>query len=181
LNEVICHGIPSETVLKDGDILNIDVTTILDGFYGDTSRMYTVGAISEEKQKLLDVTKHSLEIGIAQVWPGNNTACIGFEIAKYAEAMGFGVVSSFCGHGVGVAFHEPPQIPHKTTDRTSGVVLKKGMTFTIEPMLNQGAAKAVIGEDRWSALTADGKLSAQYEHTLLVTETGVEILTEAKC
>jgi methionyl aminopeptidase len=177
LNEVICHGIPDETILKEGDILNIDVTTILNGFYGDTSRMFTVGKISEEASELLKVTKRCLEIGIEQVKPGNKTGLIGYHIAEYAKLKGYSVVNQFCGHGVGVEFHENPQIPHEAKKR-DGVVMREGMTFTIEPMINVGKAEAVIDElDEWTARTCDGALSAQYEHTVLVTEEGVEILT----
>lgn len=179
LNEVVCHGIPAEnTVLKDGDILNIDVTTILDGFYGDTSRMFTVGEISEEAQNLIDVTKHCLHLGIQQVKPDNRFGNIGFVITRYAKAKGFSVVYEFCGHGVGVKFHEEPQVDH-TSRRNSGAKMKPGMIFTIEPMINQGRASTKIDKkDGWTARTVDNKLSAQFEHTILVTETGYEVLTD---
>jgi len=177
LNEVICHGIPDETKLKEGDILNIDVTTILDGYYGDTSRMFTVGQISDEAASLLKITKESLEVGIRQVKPGNKTGRIGHAISKFAEDRGYGVVHQFCGHGVGLQFHEPPQIPHKANPNT-GVVMRPGMIFTIEPMINIGRPEAIVSEeDRWTATTIDGELSAQYEHTVLVTKSGVEVMT----
>ena len=179
LNEVICHGIPStDTILKNGDILNIDVTTILNGYYGDTSRMYTVGEVSKAAQDLIDVTKHCLDLGIEQVRPGNQFGNIGFVISRYAKSKGFSVVYEFCGHGVGVDFHEEPQVDH-TSRRNTGPIMKPGMTFTIEPMINQGRANAVIDKyDKWTARTIDGKLSAQFEHTILITETGYEVLTD---
>lgn len=179
LNEVICHGIPStDTILKNGDILNIDVTTILNGYYGDTSRMYTIGEVSKVAQDLIDATKHCLDLGIEQVRPGNQFGNIGFVISRYAKSKGFSVVYEFCGHGVGVDFHEEPQVDH-TSRKNTGPVMKPGMTFTIEPMINQGRANAVIDKfDKWTARTIDGKLSAQFEHTILVTETGYEVLTD---
>lgn len=179
LNEVICHGIPStDTILKNGDILNIDVTTILNGYYGDTSRMYTVGEVSKAAQDLIEVTKHCLDLGIEQVRPGNQFGNIGFVISRYAKSKGFSVVYEFCGHGVGVDFHEEPQVDH-TSRRNTGPIMKPGMTFTIEPMINQGRASAVIDKfDKWTARTIDGKLSAQFEHTILITETGYEVLTD---
>jgi methionyl aminopeptidase len=177
LNEVICHGIPGQEKLKDGDIVNIDVTTILDGYYGDTSTMFTVGAISEDAQHLLDVAKRCLDIGIKQVRPGNRFGNIGYEIHKYAMLQGCTVVYQFCGHGVGIRFHEEPQVSH-IADKDSGPKMRPGMIFTIEPMINLGSPEAIIDEeDKWTARTVDGKLSAQYEHTVLVTSTGAEILT----
>ncbi|MCT4673640.1 MAG: type I methionyl aminopeptidase [Prolixibacteraceae bacterium] len=181
LNEVVCHGIPSkETVLKNGDILNIDVTCILDGYFGDTSRMFTVGEVSEEAQDLIDDTLHALNLGIQQVRPGNYLGNIGFAITRFARTRNYGVVYEFCGHGVGIEFHEDPQVDH-TARKNSGPRLRPGMTFTIEPMLNLGRPKVVIDEeDGWTATTIDGKLSAQFEHTLLVTETGCEVLTDVR-
>jgi methionyl aminopeptidase len=178
-NQVVCHGIPSPaTILKDGDIVNIDITTILNGYFGDTSRMFKIGEISEPAQDLLDVTKHCLRLGIEQVKPGNFFGNIGFFIGRYAQAHGYSVVYEFCGHGVGVKFHEDPQIDH-VARRNSGNIMKPGMTFTIEPMINQGKAKVIIDkEDNWTARTVDNKLSAQYEHTILVTATGFEVLTD---
>jgi len=179
LNEVVCHGIPSEqTVLKEGDILNIDVTTILDGFYGDTSRMFWVGEISQDAEKLITVTKHCMNLGIQQVVPGNYFGNIGFAINRFAKAKGYSVVYEFCGHGVGVDFHEEPQVDH-TSRRNTGPKMKPGMIFTIEPMINQGRAGTKIDKhDGWTARSVDNKLSAQFEHTILVTETGYEVLTD---
>jgi methionyl aminopeptidase len=179
LNEVVCHGIPSEnTILKEGDILNIDITTILDGYYGDTSRMFTVGQIVPDAEKLIRVTKHCLDLGIRQVMPGNYFGNIGFVISRYARAQNLSVVYEFCGHGVGVNFHEEPQVDH-TSRRNSGPRMKPGMTFTIEPMINQGKASTRVDKnDGWTARTVDNRLSAQFEHTVLVTETGCEVLTD---
>ncbi len=179
LNEVVCHGIPSEkTVLKAGDILNIDITTILDGYYGDTSRMFVVGETTPDAEQLIKVTKHCLDLGIQQVQPGNYFGNIGFVISRYARAQGFSVVYEFCGHGVGIQFHEEPQVDHAAR-RNSGQKMKPGMIFTIEPMINQGRASTNIDRnDGWTARTADNKLSAQFEHTILVTATGFEVLTD---
>jgi methionyl aminopeptidase len=179
LNEVVCHGIPSgNTILKEGDILNIDITTILDGYYGDTSRMFTVGPISTDAEQLINVTKHCLDLGIQQVKPGNYFGNIGFVINRYAKANGFSVVYEFCGHGVGLNFHESPQVDH-TSRRNTGAKMKPGMTFTIEPMINEGKASTKVDKkDGWTARTIDNKLSAQFEHTILVTETGYEVLTD---
>lgn len=179
LNEVVCHGIPSEkTILKNGDILNIDVTTILDGYYGDTSRMFTVGEISSVADKLIDATKHCLDLGIEQVQPGNQFGNIGFVISRYARAKGLSVVFEFCGHGVGLKFHEEPQVDH-TARRNTGPKMKPGMIFTIEPMINQGKPSTEVDKkDGWTARTVDNRLSAQFEHTILVTETGHEVLTD---
>lgn len=179
LNEVVCHGIPSEKiVLKDGDILNIDVTTILNGYYGDTSKMYTIGNVSPIALELIEVTKHCMNLGIQQVKPGNQFGNIGFAISKYVKSKGFSVVYEFCGHGVGVNFHEEPQIDH-TSRRNTGPIMKPGMTFTIEPMINQGRPGTIVDKnDGWTARTVDNKLSAQFEHTILITETGYEVLTD---
>lgn len=179
LNEVVCHGIPSEnTILKNGDILNIDVTTILNGYFGDTSKMYTIGEVSPIALELIEVTKHCMDLGIQQVKPGNNFGNIGFAISKYIKARGFSVVYEFCGHGVGVKFHEEPQIDHSAR-RNTGPVMKPGMTFTIEPMINEGRPGTVVDKsDKWTARTVDKKLSAQFEHTILITETGYEVLTD---
>jgi methionyl aminopeptidase len=178
LNEVICHGIPDQRKLKEGDILNIDVTTILNGYYGDTSKMYEVGQVSDEAKKVIEVSRKSLEIGISQVYPGNKTGRIGYEIARYAEKMGCGVVDFFCGHGVGIYFHEDPKIIHRCTEDNTGHVMVPRMIFTIEPMINYGTKDVMLDEaDGWTARTADGGLSAQFEHTIMVTELGSEILT----
>lgn len=178
-NEVVCHGIPSQdTVLKEGDIINIDITTILNGYYGDTSRMFCVGEISKEAQDLVDAAKHCLDLGIEQVHPGNNFGNIGFFIGRYAQMKGYSVVWEFCGHGVGIDFHEEPQVDH-IARRNSGPVMRPGMIFTIEPMINQGKSRVEIDKnDGWTARTIDGKLSAQFEHTVLVTQDGVEVLSD---
>lgn len=178
-NNIVCHGIPSkETILKEGDILNIDVTTILNGYFGDTSRMFSVGPISEEAEKLVDATLHCLNLGIEQVKPGNYFGNIGFVINRYAKAKGYSVVYEFCGHGVGLQFHEEPQVDHASR-RNTGPQMKPGMIFTIEPMINQGKPRTQVDKnDGWTARTIDNKLSAQFEHTVLVTETGYEVLTD---
>jgi methionyl aminopeptidase len=177
LNEVICHGIPSDYRLKNGDILNIDVTTILDGYYGDTSRMFTVGKISQEASNLIHTCKKCLEIGIKQVKPGAHMGNIGHAIEHEARTNGYSVVTEFCGHGCGIHFHEAPNVPH-VGRRGLGPVMIPGMIFTIEPMLNLGTPKGIIDEiDGWTTSTADGKLSAQWEHQILVTSDGYEILT----
>ncbi len=178
-NNVICHGIPSKKIiLNEGDIINIDVTTILDGYFGDTSRMYAVGEISADAQKLLDSTKHCLNLGINEVRPNNLFGNIGFVISRYAQANGYSVVYEFCGHGIGLEFHEEPQVDH-IARRNSGQLMRPGMVFTIEPMINQGKPRVTIDpHDGWTARTIDDKLSAQYEHTVLVTSTGVEVLTD---
>ncbi|MBE9468045.1 MAG: type I methionyl aminopeptidase [Bacteroidetes bacterium] len=179
LNDVVCHGIPSsKTILKPGDILNIDITTILDGYYGDTSNMFAVGEISDKAKKLIEATKHCLNLGIEQVRPENRFGNIGFVIARYAHSKGFSVVYEFCGHGVGVDFHEEPNVDHIARKNT-GEKMKPGMIFTIEPMINLGRAKVNINkEDKWTATTIDNELSAQFEHTILVTNNGYEILTD---
>ena len=179
VNEVVCHGIPSENIiLKNGDILNIDVTTILDGYYGDTSKMYTIGEISPLALELIEVTRHSMDLGIQQVKPGNQFGNIGFAISKYVKSKGFSVVFEYCGHGVGVQFHEEPQVDHAAR-RNTGSFMQPGMTFTIEPMINQGRPGTIVDKvDKWTARTVDKKLSAQFEHTILVTETGFEVLTD---
>lgn len=179
INEVVCHGIPSDNnILKNGDIVNIDVTTILNGYYGDTSKMFTIGEVSKVALDLIEVTRHSLFLGIQQVKPGNNFGNIGFAISKYVKSKGFSVVYEYCGHGVGIEFHEEPQIDH-TSRRNTGPIMKPGMTFTIEPMINQGRPGTVVDKvDKWTARTVDKKLSAQFEHTILITETGFEVLTD---
>lgn len=178
LNDVVCHGIPSDdTILKNGDILNIDVTTIVDGYFGDTSKMYTVGEVSENAKKLIAVTKKCLDIGIEQVRPGNYVGNIGYEISKYARQKGYGVVYEFCGHGVGLRFHEAPEVSF-VSEKDTGPKMKPGITFTIEPMINEGRARTKIAADNWTAYTIDHKLSAQFEHTILVTETGYDVLTD---
>lgn len=176
LNEVICHGIPDKTKLKEGDIVNIDYACILNGYYGDCSAMVAIGKISEDKQRVFDVSKECLNRAIAILKPGVLVSEIGQQIEDYAEAHNCSVVNQFVGHGVGINYHEAPQIPHH--HNTTHIPLAPGMTFTIEPMINAGVRDAVIDEtDGWTARTADGKPSAQWEHTLLITETGHEILT----
>jgi methionyl aminopeptidase len=178
LNEVVCHGIPSKnTVLKEGDILNIDVTSILDGFYGDTSKMFSVGEIAPHAAKLISVTKICLDKGIEQCYPGNRFGNIGFAIAEIAHKESYSVVYEYCGHGVGLKFHEAPEIQH-IAEKDSGEIMKAGMIFTIEPMINEGKARTILSkEDGWTARTIDNKLSAQYEHTILITDEGHEVLS----
>ncbi len=177
VNEVICHGIPNaKQILKDGDIINIDVTPILEGYHGDTSRTFLVGTPSPIAQKLVEVTEQCLRRGIAAVKPGAKIGDIGAAIQEYAESCGFSVVRDFVGHGVSHIFHTAPQIPHYGT-RGKGKRLRPGMVFTIEPMINEGTWAAVVLDDGWTAVTKDGKLSAQFEHTVAVTKEGVEILT----
>jgi methionyl aminopeptidase len=177
INEVVCHGIPhAKQILKDGDIINIDVTPILDGYYGDTSRTFFVGTPSPTAKKLVEVTEECLRRGIAAVKPGGRIGDIGAAIQEYAEAQGFSVVRDFVGHGISNIFHTAPQIPHYGT-KGKGKKLRPGMVFTIEPMINEGTWEAVVLEDGWTAITKDKKLSAQFEHTLAVTQDGVDILT----
>ncbi len=178
-NEVVCHGIPSpDVILRPGDILNIDVTTILDGYYGDTSRMFYIPPISKSAEQLLRITKECLNLGIQQVYPGNEFGAIGKAIEQHARAHGYGVVYEFCGHGVGLRFHEPPDVVHVAVKRPTPR-MKPGMIFTIEPMINMGKSRTVVDpKDGWTARTIDRKLSAQYEHTVLVTPTGREVLTD---
>jgi methionyl aminopeptidase len=178
VNHVICHGIPSPTeVLKDGDIVNIDVTVIKDGWHGDTSRMYYVGTPSEVAQKLCETTYEAMMRGIRKVRPGARLGDIGYVIQKYVESQGFSVVKEYCGHGIGQIYHEDPQVLHYG-HKDTGLRLRKGMTFTIEPMVNEGKPHTLLSdEDGWTVYTRDGKLSAQWEHTVTVTDDGFEILT----
>lgn len=177
VNNVICHGIPSEAkVLKDGDIINIDVTVIKDGFHGDTSRMYYAGTPSVKAKRLVDVTREAMFRGIRAVRPGATLGDIGHAIQTYVESHRFSVVREYCGHGIGRVYHEDPQVLHYGQPGT-GVVLEKGMTFTIEPMVNEGARHTRLMPDGWTVVTKDRSLSAQWEHMLAVTDTGVEILT----
>lgn len=178
VNDVICHGIPGNYTLRDGDILNIDVTTIVDGYYGDTSAMFTAGEVSDYAKKLIQVTYDCLDIGIKQCLPGKHLNNIGAEIAKLAQSHGYSVVFEFCGHGVGLRFHEEPEVCHIAEPGT-GPILQPGMTFTIEPMINAGKARAKVDKkDGWTARTIDGKLSAQFEHTICVTTTTPYVLTD---
>lgn len=178
INQVVCHGIPSATqILKEGDIINIDVTPIVDGYHGDTSKTFFVGQPSPNTKKLVEVTQECLNRGISQVKPDAYTGDIGAAIQEYAEAQGFSVVRDFAGHGVHRVFHTAPEILHYG-QRGRGKRLRVGMVFTIEPMINEGVWQIEVLEDGWTALTKDRKLSAQFEHTVAVTESGVEILTQ---
>ena len=170
------EGIPGERILNDGDIVNIDVTTILDGFYADANKSFFIGTPSREARKIVDTARQSLKEGIEMVRPGNSVGDIGYAIQSYAESQGCSVVRDFVGHGVGFDFHEPPQIPH-FGQRGQGVHLVPGMVFTIEPMINLGGFELIILEDQWTAVTKDGSLSAQFEQTILVTQDGWESLT----
>ncbi len=177
LNEVICHGIPDKRPLIEGDILNIDVSCIVDGYFGDCSRMVAIGRISEEKQRVIDVSHECLARSIAVCRPGAFIWQIGQAIEDYATSKGCSVVNQFVGHGVGLAFHEPPEIPHHYNK--IGIEMVPGMIFTIEPMINAGVREGFIDPiDRWTVRTKDGKPSAQWEHTLLITESGHEVLTK---
>jgi methionyl aminopeptidase len=181
VNDVICHGIPSSYVLKDGDILNIDITVIKEGFHGDTSKMFLIGEVSAKDKRLCRIAQESLYLAIRKVRPGMKLGEIGTAIEKFIKASKTGldkysIVQDYCGHGIGAGFHEEPQVVHyKNNDKT---VLRPGMCFTIEPMINAGRQTSVLDRnDNWTVTTADGKNSAQWEHTLLVTATGVEVLT----
>ena len=178
LNHVICHGIPSERELEENDILNIDVTAIVDGYYGDTSRMFSVGEISVKAKNLIDATYESLMNAIKILKPGVKLGDIGHEIQSLVEPRGFSVVRDFCGHGISNTFHEPPNVLHYGKKNT-GPELQPGMTFTIEPMINSGKYDAKILNDGWTAVTKDKSLSAQFEHTVGITENGYEIFTES--
>ena len=178
LNHVICHGIPSDRTLEEGDILNIDVTAIVNNYYGDTSRMFTVGEISVKAKNLINSTYESMMNAIKILKPGSKLGDIGYEIQSYVEEKGFSVVRDFCGHGISNTFHEQPNILHYGKKDT-GQELKPGMTFTIEPMINAGKYESKLLNDGWTAVTKDKSLSAQYEHTLGITENGYEIFTES--
>ncbi|WP_153108708.1 type I methionyl aminopeptidase [Propionivibrio limicola] len=176
VNHQICHGIPGDKQLKNGDIANIDITIIKDGYHGDTSRMFQVGEVSIQAKRLCEITFECMWLGIAQVRPGARLGDIGHAIQLYAEKAGYSVVREFCGHGIGARFHEDPQVVHFGKPGT-GVELKTNMIFTIEPMINAGKAAIRQLADGWTVVTKDHSLSAQWEHTVLVTETGFEILT----
>ena len=176
VNHVVCHGIPGPKVLKDGDILNIDVTVIVDGWYGDTSRMYVAGTLSRKAERLIQVTHDALMLGIEAVRPGNTFGDIGHAIQAYVEAQRMSVVRDFCGHGLGRVFHAPPNVLHYGR-AGSGPVLEEGMFFTIEPMVNLGRPETKVLADDWTAVTRDKSLSAQFEHSVGVTATGCEIFT----
>jgi len=176
INEVICHGIPGSRKVSDGDIINVDVTSILDGWHGDVSATFYIGEPSPAARKLVEITRECLARGIAEVRPGARLGDIGAAIQEHAEANGCSVVRDFVGHGIGRAFHEAPQVSH-VGKRGRGLRLAEGMTFTIEPMINEGDWQMKVLADGWTAITADGKLSAQFEHTVAVTADGVEVLT----
>lgn len=178
INHVVCHGIPGPKKLMEGDILNIDVTVILDGWYGDTSRMYAAGKnIPIKAQKLMDITYESMMAGIEAVKPGANLGDVGKAIQDIAEGARFSVVRDFCGHGIGKTFHAPPSVLHYYEEGSELVVFEPGMFFTIEPMINAGDWATKVLNDGWTAVTRDRSLSAQFEHTIAVTETGYEIFT----
>ena len=176
INHVVCHGIPSDKTLKDGDIVNIDVTPLLDGWHGDSSRMYLVGDVPLKARRLVDVTHDCLMLGIEHAKPGNTMGDIGHVIQRHAEANRYGVVREFCGHGVGRLFHDAPEIIHAARAGT-GPELRPGMFFTIEPMINLGKPPVKVLEDGWTAVTRDRSLSAQFEHSIGITEDGCEIFT----
>ncbi|PIQ97977.1 MAG: type I methionyl aminopeptidase [Nitrospinae bacterium CG11_big_fil_rev_8_21_14_0_20_56_8] len=176
VNDEICHGIPSDRKLRNGDIVNLDITTYMNGFHGDTSRTFFVGSPRKRAKKLVDVCRESLQRGIDKVRPGARLGDIGAAIQEFVEGSGFTVVREFCGHGIGRNFHEEPQVLH-FGHPGKGIELQKNMIFTIEPMVNEGKADLRILGDKWTAVTLDGSLSAQFEHTLCVTDDGYEVLT----
>lgn len=176
MNHVVCHGIPGEKVLKDGDILNIDVTVILDGWFGDTSRMYVAGKLGRKAERLIQVTHDALMLGIEAVRPGNTFGDIGHAIQSYVESQRMSVVRDFCGHGLGRVFHAPPNVLHYGR-KSTGPVLEEGMFFTIEPMVNLGRPETKVLADDWTAVTRDKSLSAQFEHSVGVTPDGCDIFT----
>ena len=178
LNHVVCHGIPSERILIEGDSVNVDVTAVVNDYYGDTSRMFTIGEISVKAKNLINATYESMMKGIQILKPGIKLGDIGYEIQTYIEEKGFSVVKDFCGHGISNTFHEPPNILHYGKKNT-GIELRPGMTFTIEPMINAGKFDVKILNDGWTAVTKDKSLSAQFEHTLGITEDSYEIFTES--
>ena len=178
INHVVCHGIPGEKALKDGDIVNIDVTPILDGWHGDTSRMFLVGDVSIKARKLVDVTHECLMFGLEQAKPGNRLGDVSHAIQSHAEKHRYGVVRDFCGHGLGRLFHDSPEVIHAGRPGT-GPELKPGMFFTVEPMINIGRADVKLLDDGWTAVTRDRSLSAQFEHSIGITETGCEIFTKS--
>ena len=178
INHVVCHGIPGDRILKDGDVINIDVTPILNGWHGDTSRMYFVGDVPLKARKLVDVTYECLMLGIEQARPGNRMGDIAHAIQSHAEANRYSVVRDFCGHGLGRLFHDSPEVVHAGRPGT-GPELKPGMFFTIEPMINTGRADVKVLDDGWTAVTRDRSLSAQFEHSIGITETGCEIFTKS--
>lgn len=177
VNQVVCHGIPSDDrVLKDGDIINIDVTVIEDGWHGDTSKMYLVGNVADHAKRLVEVTQECMYAGIKEVRPGAYLGDVGAAIQEHAETNHYSVVRDYCGHGIGQVYHEEPQVLHYG-QRREGLELKEGMCFTIEPMINLGGYQTKLLNDGWTVVTKDGRLSAQWEHTIAVTSSGYEILT----
>lgn len=179
INHVVCHGIPDNKALKNGDIINIDVTVIHEGYHGDTSKMFFVGTPSAKAEQLVNVAQECLYIGIELVKPGIKLGDIGFAIQQHAEQYRYSIVRDYCGHGIGLSFHEEPQVLHYGTPNT-GITLRQGMTFTIEPMINAGKHHTRLLSDDWTVITKDRSLSAQWEHTILVTNQGFEILTLRK-
>ncbi len=178
LNHVVCHGIPSDRILYEGDSINVDVTAVVNEYYGDTSRMFTIGEVSIKSKNLINATYESMMKAIQILKPGIKIGDIGFEIQSYVEEKGFSVVKDFCGHGISNIFHEPPNILHYGNKNT-GIELKPGMTFTIEPMINEGKFDVKVLNDGWTAVTKDKSLSAQFEHTIGITEESYEIFTES--
>lgn len=176
INDEVVHGIPGERVLKNGDIISIDIGACFKGYHGDSAWTYTVGRVTEDEQKLLEYTEESLFIGLSQVKPGNRIGDIGAAIGEYAESHGLGVVRELCGHGVGTSVHEDPDVPNYGTPNT-GIRLKPGMVIAIEPMLTLGSPEILLLDDDWTVITEDGSPSAHYEHTVVVTEDGYQILT----
>ena len=178
LNHVVCHGIPGDRILRDGDAINIDVTAIIDDHYGDTSRMFCVGETSVKVNNLIDATYNSMMNAIKILKPGLKLGDIGYTIQSYVEEKGYSVVRDFCGHGISTIFHEPPNVLHYGS-KNSGMELRPGMTFTIEPMINAGKFQTKMLDDGWTAVTKDKSLSAQFEHTVGISENGYEIFTES--
>lgn len=176
VNDVVCHGIPNDVPFRKGDIVNLDVTPILDGYHGDTNATFVVGEATEAQKKFISTAWESMWAGIQQVKPGNTVGDIGFAIESLVKKRGYSVVIEYCGHGIGRNFHEDPVIMHVGRPK-AGVALKAGMTFTIEPMINMGGPQTRVEDDGWTVRTVDGSLSAQFEHTVLVTPNGVEVLT----
>ncbi|MBQ1500605.1 MAG: type I methionyl aminopeptidase [Sphingomonas sp.] len=178
INHVVCHGIPSDKTLKDGDIVNIDVTPMLDGWHGDTSRMFLVGDVGIKARRLVDVTYECLMLGLEQARPGNHLGDVAHAIQRHAEKHRYGVVRDFCGHGLGQIFHDAPEVVHVGRPGT-GPELRPGMFFTVEPMINIGRPDVKLLDDGWTAVTRDRSLSAQFEHSIGITETGCEIFTKS--
>lgn len=176
VNHVVCHGIPADKVLKKGDIINIDVTVIKDGYHGDTSKMFFVGEPSIQARRLTEITRECMLAGIRQIKPGMRLGDIGHAVQQLAESNGYSVVREYCGHGIGKVFHEDPQVLHYGQPGT-GMEIKAGMTFTVEPMINAGKRHVKLLPDGWTVVTKDHSLSAQWEHTVLVTDTGYDVLT----